>query len=260
MKLAICFSGLMRTFWDEKVYNNTFDLIEELRKEFDYVKIVGLTEPDNSYPPYGPSMTDVSFHREEDEFYMDKQAFDKLGFNNFVIDDNTELNKYLDNMPVNPDYIEHWDSRSHAIGQCWKHKKCTELLPDMDVYVRLRWDVAPAAYENIIANIKEFYTLYSSSTEPFVFFYGLCFDPNKERMFFKDYAPIISNNKAQTIFNNQLKDTFQECIMNDPYHARDTKFWFDAYGPKCNIFAPSINNHDDYSITRPTWWENKWKK
>lgn len=248
MKVALCYSGQVRTLSKTVEYHNKF--ISDIKDEFDTV-VVGCTDSVSTYPNNENKMTRGQKHYDSIIEPLDMNIISAMSIDNIFIDH--------DRQAYNTEMKGFADRDIHYASQYWKHAKAASLAPDADIYVRCRWDVSYAweTSRQVIDNIHALTDKHNNTISPCteVLLIGLHLHSNKGNMFC-DYGNTIISRKAQEHFNMNWLDAVRNTEGNNiSFHFTQT--WINSFLSKeknISIASAPYNKAKLYNIVRPEWY------
>lgn len=259
-KIALCFTGQARTV--NVVARKHAYLIERFRDEFDTCAI-GLTDTHSTYPVNYESSTLGMGHYDIKES-LPIEAIEYMNLDIFELTNDVEWNTLIEEFLQDINGVESNDYLSQLLAQFWKYKKITSIIPEYDLYIKLRWDVQyeKASVDQMISNVRCILDKEKHAIPPMaeVFVTGLYIHPHKGLMF-QDYSPIYATSKAQMNYNDTIIDIMKHHINSCDKDLSDFSFidvWTAAFmssEKNISMYNVPYNRADVDNIIRPDWHE-----
>lgn len=260
-KIALCFTGQARTV--ESIARKHIHLIETFRNKFD-TYVVGLTDNTSTYAS-NSDVNNLGIGHYDISEPLPADAIRSMNLDRLEITDDSEWNKAIGDFKISMGDVTSEEHITQLFAQFWKYRKITSLIPNYDIYIKLRWDVKydDCSVEQMINNVfaimdKEKYTIPPMAE---VFVSGLYVDPRKG-LRFQDYSPIYTTNKAQKHFNKNIIDVLRHHIVEDCNKDLSDfdiiKVWTTAFvSAEHDIVLYNVPHNKTYvdSIIRPRWYE-----
>lgn len=261
-RVALCFTGQARTV--ETTVRKHVQLIDKFRRNFNTYAI-GLTDTVSTYAVNNDAASLGIGHYDIVE-PLPMAAITSMKLDRLVITDETEWTNALHDFKLMTGTVTPESHVSQLLAQFWKYKKVTSLMPDCDIYIKLRWDVKynDESVNQMISNVNAIIDKNKYTIPPMaeVFVSGLYIDPAKG-LRFQDYSPIYASKKAQQNFNDNIIQVISDHMINDCNRDLTTfdfiNVWKNAFvSAEKNIALYNVPYNKTFvdSIIRPEWYEN----